>query len=155
MGLVVDPPLYLHIFKSDSEKSEDFRPVKNWILKNKVKLAHGGTQYRCELRKLKSILGVISELQRAGKIFNIDDDKVDDDIEVLKKLEPSMDFDDPHLVSLVRLSGFKIICVNDPRSHRFLRRTDFYGETKKRPSLYTRKQNKKLLIQENIKGVCY
>ena len=98
---------------------------------------------------------LLLELEKKNKIYRVNDNSVDDDVINLKKLEPSTDFDDPHLVALIRLSHAKIICVNDPRSHKFLKRNDFYEKPSLRPKLYTGSRNKRLLNNSNLSGICY
>ena len=106
--------------------------------------------YKDELNAVKSILGFLAELQRRGKIVRRIDTEVDAEVLVVKAIEPKKDFDDPHLVALVRLTGCKLICVRDPRSHKFLRATNLYRSLRERPRLYTRAKNSSLLCLKNI-----
>jgi hypothetical protein len=139
------------MFKHDDPEHAKFLPVKNWIESGSAKLVIGGATYKKELIKLKTILGVISEYERRGRVYRAPDDAVDAEEKIVKEIEPSKDFDDPHLVALVRITGCRVICIRDPRSHRFLRAAKFYRSSKHRPKLYTREKNKTLLCNENMK----
>ena len=154
MCIVCDPPALLAVFKPDHEKHSDFSAVKDWVLNGPGKLVIGGSQYKAELGRLRSLVPLIAELSRKRKIVSANDAAVDDGVAELKRVEPSTDFDDPHLVAIARETRCKLIGVIDPRSHRFLRRTDFYKQLKDRPSLYTRAKNAHLLCTRNIASCC-
>lgn len=155
MAVVVDPPLFIPMFKLTDPNHFEYQDVRKWVEEGGAKFVIGGSQYKKELSKIESVLRIISELEKRRKIYKLNDLEVDEDVKFVKNIEPSVDFDDPHLVSLVRLSFVKIICVNDPRSHKYLKRKEFYGSPKLRPKLYTGSRNKKLLNKNNLCGVCY
>lgn len=155
MAVVVDPPLFIPMLKTSDPRHQEYFDIKNWVVNGKAKFVIGGTQYKNELSRIESILKLLIELDKRNKIYRISDNSVDEDVVNLKRLEPSADFDDPHLVALIRLSHAKIICVNDPRSHKFLKRNDFYDNPKLRPKLYTGSRNKRLLNDSNLSGICY
>lgn len=154
MCIVCDPPALLAVFKEDHEKHLDFVAVRKWILEGPGKLVMGGSQYRNELARLRSLVSLIAELSKKNKIVRADDAAIDRDVADLKRIEPSTDFDDPHLVAIVRSTKCKVIGIIDPRAHRFLRRVDFYDQLRDRPNLYTRKKNSHLLCQNNISSCC-
>ena len=114
----------------------------------------GGAKYKRELSALKSILSILVELERKGKVVRATDADVDADELIVKTIEPASDFDDPHLVALVRLTGCRLICIRDPRAHKFLRAAAFYRSKKDRPSLYTRAKNYILLRPQNLAPCC-
>lgn len=154
MCIVIDPPSLVPIFKDADPEHLEFSAVKEWIFSGPGKLIMGGTKYKSELARVASVLNVIRELEKQRKIIRKDDDLVDADEAEVKKIEPALDFDDPHLVALVRLSGCKLICIRDPRAHRFLRKNSLYQSSKHRPKLYTRLKNAKLLCKDNIAPCC-
>lgn len=154
MCIVADPPTLIPIFKETDPEHRDFAPVKDWVLFGPGKLVLGGTKYKEELSRMPSVLAFIRELEKVGKIVRKLDEEVDKDQEAVKVLEPAADFDDPHLVALVRLSGCRVICIRDPRSHRFLRKIALYRSSKDRPKLYTRPKNDGLLCRDNIAPCC-
>ena len=154
MCIVSDPPALLAIFKPDHEKHAEFSPVRDWVVDGPGKFVMGGTLYKQELSRLKSLIPLLGELKRKNKIISVEDDVVDKRVVELQDLEPTKDFDDPHLVAISNSTGCKLIGIIDPRAHRFLRRTDFYIRLKDRPSLYTRAKNSNLLCQKNIVKCC-
>ena len=154
MCIVVDPPLFIPMFKSDDPRHAIYTPVLQWIDKGNGKFVIGGTMYKKELQGVRSIINLLVEYERKGKVANFNDKTVDANVEAVKKIEPSKDFDDPHLVALILTSGCRLICVFDPRSRKFLRDSRFYKKTKDRPKLYTREKNKALLSDKNIFACC-
>lgn len=154
MCIIADPPILVPMFKEDDPEHHKFLPVKTWVLEGPGKFVMGGTQYKTELMKVSKILVFIKELEKRGKIVRKKDEDVDKDVKILKIKEPSKNFDDPHLVALARLSGCKLICLRDPRAHRYLRKPHFYNAAKDRPKLYTRIKNSDLLCKNNIAPCC-
>lgn len=142
------------MFKSTDPEHSVFAPVREWVTNGPGKFVLGGGKYRAELLSVRSILPILQELERRGKIIRRMDAEVDaDEIEV-KKIEPANDFDDPHLVALVRLTGCRLICLRDPRAHKFLRAPCFYRSASDRPKLYTRAKNATLLCKNNMAPCC-
>jgi hypothetical protein len=154
MCVVVDPPLFVSLFKKTDPDHAEFQPVLNWVDQGRGKFVYGGALYLDELRRVPSAIPVLAELARRGKIVKVDDAAVDQRQAAAKRIEPAQEFDDPHLVAIVGVSGCKLICVRDPRSHKFLRRTDFYNRSTDRPKLYTRAKNRALLCDSNICACC-
>ena len=154
MCVVADPPTMIPMFKVTDPEHIEFAPVRDWVLNGKGKFIIGGSKYKTELLAITSILPILKELERRGKIVRRADDEVDAEVAAVKLIEPTNDFDDPHLVALIRLTGCKLICVRDPRSHRFLRSVKLYHTSSDRPKLYTKAKNITLLCQANIKACC-
>lgn len=155
MAVIVDPPLFVALFKESDERHNEFTELLKWVVDGPAKFIIGGTKYKKELSSVGSVLPLIMELSRARKIFYADDVAVDNEEKRVKIIEPANDFDDPHLVALVSVSKAKIICIVDPRAHKFLRRSDLYANSSMRPKLFTRAKNKNLLKKDNLKGICY
>jgi hypothetical protein len=154
MCLVADPPTLVPIFKQADPDHAAFSPVKSWVISGPGKFVIGGSKYRAELNAVRSILPFLTELEKRGKIVRKSDAEVDAEERKVKLIEPSSDFDDPHLVALIRLTGCKLICVRDTRSHKFLRATRLYRVAKERPHLYTRAKNANLLCNNNLSPCC-
>lgn len=154
MCIIVDPPLFIPMFKSDNPEHAKYLPVKLWVDKGQGKFVFGGDKYLEELHAIKSILTILAEYERRGLVKRISKETVNTEMSEAKRIEPRPDFDDPHLVALVRATGCKLICVNDPRSHKYLRAGKFYSSLKLRPSLYTRAKNANLLCPANIAACC-
>lgn len=154
MCIVIDAPLLVSLFKTSDPNHEKYMPVLNWLVEGSGKLVFGGTTYLNELNAVSSILGVLKELEKVRKVVRISDQLVDAHRDEVKKIAPEKNFDDPHLVAIVRASNCRLICVNDPRSHKYLRAVHLYESSKQRPSLYTREKNKHLLCDGNIAKCC-
>jgi hypothetical protein len=154
MCVVADPPTFIPMFKPSDREHAVFAPVAKWVMEGAGKFVIGGTTYREQLRAVSSIVGVLLELERIGKVVRYADIDVDSHEAEAKRLEPGSDFDDPHLVALVRLTKCKLVCVRDKRSHKFLRAAHLYSSSKDRPKLYTRRKNQSLLCPKNIAACC-
>ncbi len=64
-------------------------------------------------------------------------------------------FDDQHLVALLIISGCKLICSLDERAYLFFKHKEFFEKASKRPKIFKgTKQNKNLLNDKNITGIC-
>lgn len=154
MCVVADPPTLIPMFKQSDPEHMEFVHVRDWIVTGPGKFVVGGSKYKIELLAVGSILPFLAELERRGKIVRYRDVDIDAEEVAVKLIEPSGDFDDHHLVALIRFSGCKLICIRDMRSHRFLRSTLLYSTSTARPNLYTRAKNKTLLNQNYIAHCC-
>lgn len=154
MCIVPDAPILIPMLKPSDPAHEEFAPVLLWVRNGRGKFVVGGSKWKQELRAVRSILQPLQELERRGKIVFTPDAEVDAEVQVVKDLEPRADFDDPHLVALVRLTGCRLVCLRDPRAHRFLRDTRLYDRSTERPSLYTGMRNSRLLRDQNIAPCC-
>lgn len=142
------------MFKSGDPDHSTFLPVRDWVFNGHGKFVLGGTQYFQELSKISTVLAVLKEYEKMHRLIKINNEEIDRHCAEVKAIEPSPDFDDPHLVALVRATGCKLVCVRDPRSHRFLKAVRFYASSKLRPKLYTQRGNSILLCPKNIASCC-
>ena len=133
MCAVVDPPVFVSVFKSTDAHHEVFRHVLTWVERGNGKLVMGGTQFRQELTAVRSVLRPLAELERRNKIVRCNEEVVDAQVAIVRGLEKSKAFDDPHLVALVRLTGCRVICTKDEASHQFLRSAALYERPVTRP----------------------
>ena len=154
MCVVADPPTFVPMFKSSDPDHPAFAAVREWVTAGPGKFVMGGAKYRAELFAVRSVLPFLTELEKRKKIVRRSDAEVDAEELIVKRIEPTEDFDDPHLVALVRLTGCRLICIQDQRSHRFLRATRLYRSAKERPRLYTRAKNASLLCSDNLAPCC-
>lgn len=154
MCIIADPPTLIPIFKQTDPDHKTFSAVLEWVKKGGGKFIVGGTKYANELKAVKSIIPFMQELSRQGKVFNANTEAVDKEEANLKTICPVVDFDDPHLVALVKITGCRLICVRDPRSHKYLRMNKLYRSPLDRPKLYTREKNKSILCQKNVAACC-
>ena len=151
MCLVLDTNCFNSFFDPDNE---EFSPALAWLVGGKGKLVIGGTTYGEELSKAHKYRKMFVNLEKMGKVVSLNLADVDNEEEkVLQIKDENKDFDDPHLVAIIRVSKCKIICTNDKRAHKFLKDKAFYkGCTK--PKIYQKKQHKNLLTDTNIVEVC-
>lgn len=154
MCIIADPPTFTPMFKSTDPEHGVFSPVREWVINGPGKFVMGGSTYQRELLAVKSIIPLLGELEKKRKVIRWSEVAVDGDEKTVKEIEPAKNFDDPHLVSLVRLTGCRLICIRDPRAHRYLRSAKFYRALKGRPRLYTRVKNSALLCTKHIAPCC-
>lgn len=151
MCIVIDTNTLASVFKEDSELHDEFIPVKEWILNGKGKIVFGGSDYQAELKKY---LSIFKELKVGNKAVYISSDLVDKKKEEIKKLIVNKNFDDPHIVALLMVSGCKLICSNDKRAFPYFTHKLFFHPSKNTPKIYSGKRNKRLLVDNNIASIC-
>lgn len=154
MCLILDTNVFGAFFDPNNEKHHEFIPVFNWVVYGKGKLVYGGTKYKSEMKAAKKYIRFFASLQRAGKIVLVRDSDVDQREAELKRIEPSEDFDDPHLVAIVLASECKVICTNDKRALPYVKRKDFYKGKLKKPKIYQSTRNSSVLSDQNIASIC-
>jgi hypothetical protein len=155
MCVVIDPPLFIPIFKTKDPKHKEFVHLINWVKKEgKGKLVFGGDEYLRQLRKISSILPYLQELRKIHKIINVDSRLVNAAEKFAIKQAKTANFDDAHLVGIVSVSGCRVVAVDDPRCHRFLKSSKLYLNNVKPPKLYTGAKNKNILSAQNLATCC-
>ena len=117
-------------------------------------MVYGGSTYLTELGRCKKYAPLIAQLRLARKVVRLDNADVDQEEERVRGVEPHPDFDDAHLVSMVVVSGVRLVCTKDRRAHRFLKDRKFYPKGVARPLLYTSRKNAGLLTDKNIAKIC-
>lgn len=152
MCLIVDVNCFQLVFS----RNPRFAPVFKWLMSDfGGRLIYGGEKYKREVRPyLKQFLGVLGELERKGRVVRLRDRDVDESAMVLKKKEPDPDFDDEHIVAMVGISKCCVVCTDDRRAVRFLRRRDLYPEGVKPPKIYRSERNAHLCSRKNVVGIC-
>lgn len=152
MCIIIDTNVLANVFDNKSANHSDFKPVKDWIIDGKGKIVFGGTKYLKEIKGKYLIFFL--ELKKAKKAVLINADLVDAEQHQIEKMIVNSDFDDPHLISLLRVSGCKLICSLDKRAYPFIRSKIFFSPSKKRPRIYSRLANLNLLSDPNIAEIC-
>jgi hypothetical protein len=150
MCIVIDQNTLANVFNRKDSHHSDFKPVLDWILFNKGKIVIGGTTYRKELRDAPSYLRVIGQFSTVGKVAAISDYEVDEYEKRVSDILHNPKCDDPHLIAIIAISGCRLICTNDSKSHRFIKRKDLYVKPRKVPHFYSNVSHKKLLNDKNI-----
>lgn len=127
MCIVIDANIVPVVFSRNNSRHEDYKSVLLWFIKGRAKLVLGGYFWRKEIgTSLRSYLPLMQELSRLNKTHMISDTEVDVLSTSLKAIEPDEDFDDPHIVALLSISGARILCSEDARSFRFVKDRRFY-----------------------------
>ena len=154
MCIVIDTNTFAAVFDRESQNHNDFRPVLDWIVYGNGKIVYGGTKYKEELRRARKFLGIISQLSKVSKVKEIPEAAVDARQREVESMVVHPDFDDPHLVAIIGVSGCRLICTGDFRAYRFLKSKSFYPKHVERPKIYRNAANQDLLCDDNIAEIC-
>ncbi len=154
MCIIIDTCALASVFSEESQDHQDFKAVRDWIVNRDGKVVFGGTRYNTELRNAGKYRRLFAEFERAGKVIRVSDADVDGVEVSAKELEPARDFDDPHLVAIVVVSGCRLLCTNDKRAIRFVTQTRFYPRPVRRPKIYSRLRHAPLLSDDNVAPIC-
>jgi hypothetical protein len=154
MCIVIDANTFAPVFDTRNQRHDEFKPVHDWIFVGKGKIVYGGTKYKEELRRAARYLKIFIELQKARKVVEVNDQDVDAKQAELEELITHKDFDDPHLIAIVIVSGVKLICSDDARAYPFIKDNTLYPRNIDRPRIYSRSSNQDLLTDANIADIC-
>lgn len=122
MCLIIDACCIANVFDVTNKNHGDFSPVYSWVCKGPGKIIYGGNKYKEELKQCKRYLPILVELSRQGRVVLLDDEAVNTEEELVKQRETDPDFDDPHLIAIVIISKCRVICTNDRRAHKFIKK---------------------------------
>ncbi len=153
MCLVIDTNTLAAVFDPKASNHEEFKFVSDWIYDGKGKIVFGGSKYKEELSKTK-YLSLFTQLNIAGKSCKANDMLVDEEAKTIETILQHPNFDDQHIVALLRITGCKLICSDDKRAHPYFRHNLFFKTASVRPKIYTGKRNKDLLNDNNIAEFC-
>ena len=151
MCIIIDTNCLNEVFDTSNKHHNEFKPVFNWVYLGKGKIVYGGSKYLSEIGKY---LTLFLNLNKAGKAIYVDNNKVDDEEVVVSTIIQDPDFDDQHLVALLRVSGCKLICSRDKRAYPFFRHQRFFSPANTKPKIYSSSKNKGLLKDKNIAEIC-
>lgn len=149
MCIVLDANSWGYIFTDKNTRHSDFAPVLNWIRKGNGKAVYGGSTYEMEMKNAIKFRRFFVELGKARRIIVVDKDKVDAKEKEFKQHVKNSDFDDPHIVAIVVVSGALLVCTVDKRSMRFIKNPIFY-KSRRVPKIYSSIGSKKILCDRNI-----
>lgn len=151
MCIILDTNCFGDIFKSNSPRYSEYKPVLEWILTGKGKFIIGGTKYLEELKKHSAARRFMVNLRKfTNKLVLLEQNKVDQEQKRIEGLLQDPDFDDPHLPAMVIVSRCRLICSRDSRSVKYVTNRKLYPKDIKVPKYYTGAHNKGLLCDENI-----
>src|ERR1017187_6880909 len=107
MCIIIDTNTLASVFKQNSANHAQFKPVFDWIVEGKGKVVLGGSKYASELGKYRRFFSL---LEKVGKAVSISNESVDKEQVIVSEMIVHHDFDDQHLVGLLRVSKCKLIC---------------------------------------------
>ncbi|MGB0930888.1 MAG: hypothetical protein ACPGVB_08940 [Chitinophagales bacterium] len=155
MCVIVDVNILGGVFDKNHSRFEDYEPIKKWVLEGKGKLVVGGSKYGEELKRVERYAKLIAELAKLGKVVVLKKQNVDNHQVVIEGKEKDPDFDDPHLIAMVVESGVRILCSDDKRADKFIKKRKFYPKGKKPPIIYRNKRHHaRFLRDDNVVLVC-
>lgn len=152
MCIIIDTNVLAEVFKEDSKNHNDFKPIKDWIINGKGKAVLGGSKYLEEIKK--NYLNFFLQLKIAGKAIFISNDLVDTEQSIVDNMIQHVNFDDQHLVGLLRVSKCKLICSSDKRAYPYFTNSIFFTPAFNRPKIYSAIKNANLLCDTNIAEIC-
>lgn len=152
MCIVIDTNVLNEVFDPKNINHLDFKPVSDWIIEGKGKVIYGGSKYLDEIGY--KYLKFFKLLNDANKACLIKNDIIDSKTNEVSKIIQHVNFDDQHLVSLLIVSGCKLIASNDKRAYPFFRHINFFSPAIKKPKIYSGKRNMSLLCDKNIADCC-
>lgn len=151
MCIVIDVNVIPCVFDTENKEHCQYKPVFNWVIEGKGKLVIGGTTFLEELEKLSKYLKLLQLLNTAKKVVYVNNDLIDKERDRIRNQVTDADFDDPHLIGLLKVSKCKLICTNDHRMKKYI---PIFFSNRERPRLYTKAKNCKLLCDNNIAAIC-
>lgn len=153
MCIVVDTNTFSKVFSTANKEHHKFKPVLEWILHGKGSVVYGGKSYIKEigLQKIK----LLKYLNDVGKAVSLNSEKINIEEQKVSNLIPdSEDFDDPHIIAILRVSECKLICSDDKRLDPYIKDSRLFSSMKKRPRIYRNRRNKSLLSDKYIADCC-
>jgi len=152
MCIVIDTNTLASVFEIDSLNHLNFQPVYDWVRQGRGKVVYGGSKYAGELKG--KYLKLFIELRNTNRAVHIDDHAVDmEEVWVSQQIQHN-DFDDQHLVALLRVSGCRLICSLDERAYSYIRHDLFFKPVANKPKIYNQYRGRTLLVPANIAPVC-
>ncbi|MGJ0483951.1 MAG: hypothetical protein ACR65R_05370 [Methylomicrobium sp.] len=152
--MIFDTNAFGPFFDKKNTIHGEFRPALEWVLYGKGKLVFGGDKYKKELKAAPKYIRFFAALEKAGKIVKVNDEKVNDLEDLVRNIEPSNDFDDPHIIAIVLVSNCHIVCTGDLRAIPYIKDSRFYTNGTKKPKLYISSRNASLLSDKYISSIC-
>ncbi|MBK0378566.1 hypothetical protein [Mucilaginibacter segetis] len=151
MCIIIDTNTLAVVFDTGTINHRQFQPVNEWVLNGTGKIVFGGTKYIGELKKY---LKIFIELKKANRAVHVDDQLVDAEELLVSAQLQHADFDDQHLVALLRVSGCQLICSLDARAYPYFKHELFFKPAANRPRIYSGLRNRGLLTTRHIAAIC-
>ena len=154
MCLVIDTCCLATVFDRNNNDHHRFKPVLNWITKGQGSLIYGGRKYKKELKSAPRYISIIAELNKQGRVIELPDRQVDDIAKEVSEFVNRNDFNDEHLIAIVRVARCLVVCTDDIAAQSYLKQRDLYPRGVKRPKIYKNARHITLCCRENVVGKC-
>ena len=158
MCLVVDANSFGHVFNPKDKKHSAFEPVLRWLFHGYGGgLIYGGEKYSREVDFTSpTYRPLLVELERKGRMFEMCGTCVDHVAAQLKEaVRDDPDFDDEHILALVIVSKCCVVCTEEVRALKFLKRSNLYPKGTNPPKIYQSLRNAAILRNaDNVAEVC-
>jgi predicted nucleic acid-binding protein len=151
MKLLIDTNVFHKIFDKKHAEFEHFAVPHKCLFDCKGRMVLGGTTFRNEIYREKDESGkpnhfakyrrILLELRKINSLEILDEKAVDKEEKRVIALEPSPDFDDPHIIACVIVGKVQVVCTDDKRSDRFVLDKKFYPKGHQKPKIYRDKRN--------------
>lgn len=151
MCIVIDTNCLNRVFDTENPEHDEYKPIYDWIYSGKGKILYGGSKY---LKELNKYLKLFKEFKTIGKAIYVDCNLVDKETRKVSSLVQHNDFDDQHLVGLLKVSKCKLICSMDSRAYQFFQSSTFFSPASSRPKIYKSSRQANLLCDSNISDIC-
>lgn len=137
MCIIVDA----NVANDISNLTEDGKPVVQWALKGGGAIIIGGKlKKELYLTKIRTTLVILSQ---AGRLHNLDDEKVSELTEKIKKSKICCS-DDPHVIAAILLSKCRLIFTRDKKLHKDAKNLKIVNPA---ASIYSSRTHKRLLTK--------
>ena len=150
MRILLDACVMSATFDPLNQEHSQFRPLLNWLRTcPTAKLVSGGSKYSAELacfRKEKYI-GLLAELQKAGKRVVLIDQVVDTEARRIKERFPQANFNDEHLAAIIAIGKCQLLATNDKLAATYIRKGAVLPPGTQKPRIYMRATHANLLKQ--------
>jgi|LQAB01.1.fsa_nt_gi predicted nucleic acid-binding protein len=148
--IVIDTNTFSSISNETANDYAEFKPIIHWVkTAGGACFVYGGTKYKAELIKVRSMLALFDQFKKANKVVTINSDLIDAYEAKLEGINQQAAFNDKHLVSVIEISNCRLLCTKDEEAMPFIKDAQFY-ETSSPPKLYTGERNRDLLVSGNI-----
>jgi hypothetical protein len=155
MCIVIDSCVLSRVFRTSDKGHAKFKPVCDWIVHGDGMLVFGGTKFTAEICDAQLwFIKFLRLLTEMGKAHQADTAKVDKRQKVVEGLVKDKDFDDPHLIALLGVTGCQLICTDDKRAEKYLLDKTLYPKKRRPPAIYKGGKTQSVLLTAAHTGKC-
>lgn len=154
MCFVLDSNSFHCFFNPGCADYYNFEPLHDWLYNTSgTKIVYGGTTNLSEINCLRKYYPYLVELRKISKFIQVDTKLVDEETEKVKRFVNKKDFNDPHIIALLAVSGCLIFASHDKRADKYVKRKDLYPKNTPRRSIYRLRSHYRLLKADKIVNI--